>query len=125
MPSPRTYGAARRLFCGGTCLYPAPVLLSTVIVQRKACGLPLLTVGWSKLICEVSTYFRWTLGESLQGEAALPLHIALEVTVDSSPIVWPAVRMPWRGSDDRLPNYCLYVPGVLFNLYIGRMLKRY
>jgi hypothetical protein len=27
--------------------------------------------------------------------------------------------MLWRGSDDRLPNYCLYVPSVLFNLYIG------
>jgi hypothetical protein len=55
----------------------------------------------------------------LQGEAQLPPHIALEVTVDSSLIVWPAIRMLWRGSDGRFPNYCLYVPGVLFNLYIG------
>jgi hypothetical protein len=55
----------------------------------------------------------------VQGEAPLPSHIALEVTVDSSPIVWPAFRFPWRATDDRFPNYCLYVPGVLFNLYIG------
>lgn len=55
----------------------------------------------------------------LRGEAKLPSHIALEVTVDSSPIVWPAIRMPWRGCEDRFANYCLYVPGVLFNLYVG------
>jgi hypothetical protein len=55
----------------------------------------------------------------MQGEASLPSHIALEVMVDSSPIVLPTVRMPWRGTDNRLTNYCLYVPGVLFNLYVG------
>jgi hypothetical protein len=55
----------------------------------------------------------------LLGQAGLPKHIALCVTIDSSSVILQAMIDPWRGSNLDYEHYFFYVPGMVAQLLIG------
>jgi hypothetical protein len=55
----------------------------------------------------------------LLGEADLPPNIALSVTIDSSPICLPAFHDAYRVVNDTFTVFCTFVPGLVYNLFIG------
>ena len=55
----------------------------------------------------------------LIGQADLPKDMALCITVDSSPVVLPAMIDPCRGENDAYRRYAFYVPGLFAQLFIG------
>jgi len=55
----------------------------------------------------------------LLGQAGLPKHIALCITLDSSPVILQAMIDPWRGSNLEYEHYFFYVPGMVAQLLIG------
>jgi hypothetical protein len=59
------------------------------------------------------------LRKYLQGEAELPSNMAMSVIVDSSPVCYPAFHEPYRTQHAEFKSYCTFVPGVVFNLFIG------
>jgi hypothetical protein len=68
---------------------------------------------------DLSREDREAMRRFLLGEAELPMHMALAVAVESGPIRYPATIEPRPGDNSDFKNFFFYVPGVMFQLYIG------
>jgi hypothetical protein len=68
---------------------------------------------------DLSEEDREAMRRFLVGEAELPMHMALAVAVESGQIRYPATIEPRPGDNIDFPNFFFYVPGVMFQLYIG------
>ncbi len=56
----------------------------------------------------------------LLGKSDLPKTMALCITIDSAPVVWQAMIEPYRAEPLLgFKRYVFYVPGILFQLFIG------
>lgn len=68
---------------------------------------------------DLSEEDREAMRRFLVGEAKLPMRMALAVAVESGAIRYPATIGPRPGNNSDFKNFFFYVPGVMFQLYIG------
>jgi len=57
---------------------------------------------------------------NLLGQADLPKNLALCITIDSSPVVFPAMIDPYRAESPNFRWFVFYVPGLFAQLLIGK-----
>jgi len=72
---------------------------------------------------DLSDEDREAMRRYLVGEAELPNHMALAVAVESGPVRYPATIDPRPGDNTEFKNFFFYVPGVMFQLYIGKNVR--